>query len=227
MSDSDLLSQSNELGNQPKVSNDPSTRLPEATKGQINIISSNPEVEQKRRVNHYQTMRGNTYALRSGKYSKLHPTPEYLLDYMGYVDDLQFDQPREIVEFMARIIKSNLKRVTLKEHLELSDGEVGNKQLTQMMKDTFTMAQAIGHFRIIQKTQIHNQQFDNQDVLNLTDDERIESRPVNRDLEGRAASHYIYLIQEGFCNRTVCSIIVKVFIFSLIASSAGCEGGTP
>lgn len=149
-----------------------SNRLPSSTRGQINVLCNNPAVEQKRRIRHLEAMKGNTNALKSGKYSKLHPTPEHLLDYLNYVDELQFDQPREATELMTRIIKSNLKRITLKEHLELSDGEIGNKQLTQMMKDTFVMTQSIGHFMAIQKDELHNQPFDIRDVQSLTDDER-------------------------------------------------------
>ena|SRR3989344_3692723 len=80
--------QSNDLVNQPKVSNDPSSRLPDSTRGLIGTICKNTQVERKRRVNHNQVMQGNTYAIKSGKYSKLHPTPEYLLDYMDYIDEL-------------------------------------------------------------------------------------------------------------------------------------------
>lgn len=69
--------QPNELDNQPKVSSDPSTRIPESTKGQINTICGNLAIERKRRVNHYQAMRGNSFALRSGNYSKLHPQTFY------------------------------------------------------------------------------------------------------------------------------------------------------
>jgi len=166
------INKPNELDKQPKVSNNPSTRLPEVTKGQINSICSNPEVERKRRVNHYQVMQGNTYALKSGKYSKLYPTPQYLLDYLDYVDNLELDHPRKVVEVMTRIIQSNLKRVTLKEHLELSDGEIGNKQLSKMLRDTFVMAQAIGHFIDTQRSEMSNKPFDMQDIRNLTNEER-------------------------------------------------------
>jgi len=147
-------------------------QLPTSTRGQIDKLCQNPAIEQKRRIRHLEVMRGNTNALKSGNYSKLHPTPEYLFDYLDYVDNLQFDQPREIIELMTRIIKSNLKRIALKEHLESADCEIGNKQLTQMMKDTFVMAQSVGHFVAIQKAEIGNQPFDIQDIRSLTDDEK-------------------------------------------------------
>jgi hypothetical protein len=143
-----------------------------STRGRIDKLCQNAAIDQRRRIRLFEVMRGNTNALKSGKYSKLHPTPEYLLDYLDYVDNLQFDQPREIIELMARIIKSNLKRITLKEYVELPDGEIGNKQLNKMFRDTFVTAQSIGHFIAIQRGKMHNQQFDMQDIRNLTDDER-------------------------------------------------------
>lgn len=164
--------QPNESDTQSDVSNDPSTRLPEVTKGQINTICNNPEIERKRRVNHYQAMSGNTFALKTGRYAKLHPTPEYLLNYLEYIDELQFDQPKEVIEVMVRIVKSNLKRITLKEYLELSEGDIGDKRLTAMLKDTFTMTQAIGQFMTNHQSEVNNQPFSYQEIKNLTDDER-------------------------------------------------------
>ncbi|OGM28179.1 hypothetical protein A2962_05280 [Candidatus Woesebacteria bacterium RIFCSPLOWO2_01_FULL_39_61] len=175
---------SNELVNQPKVSKDPSTRLPEATKGQIKTICSNSEVEQKRRVNHYQVMQGNTFALKSGKYSKIHPTPSHILNYLDFIDDLQLDHPQELIQVMVRIMKSNLKRITLKEHIELSDGGIGNKQLTQIMKDTFVMAQTVGSVVAVNEAQMHNKRFDIKDIQSLGNEERnIALRVVRETLQ--------------------------------------------
>jgi len=62
--------QPNDSVNQSNVSICPEDRLPEETKGQIQEICKNPEVEQKRRVNHQEAMRMNTYSLKNGKFSK-------------------------------------------------------------------------------------------------------------------------------------------------------------
>lgn len=158
-----------------KTTNDlssPSNQIPASTRVQIDKLCQNPVVEQKRRIRHLEVMRGNTNALKNGKYSKLHPTPDYLLGYLDYIDELQFDQTREIIEIMARLIKSNLKRISLKEYLELSDGEIGGKQLSKMLRDTFVMAQSIGHFMAIHKSEMNNQTFDMRDAQNLTYEER-------------------------------------------------------
>ncbi|OGM60262.1 hypothetical protein A2892_04805 [Candidatus Woesebacteria bacterium RIFCSPLOWO2_01_FULL_39_10b] len=65
----------NELDNQPKVSNDPATRLPEATKGKIQELLDNPEIAHKRQVKHQEVMKMNTFNLKHGAFSKYHPTP--------------------------------------------------------------------------------------------------------------------------------------------------------
>jgi len=173
----------NDSNNQPNVSN-PKNRLPETTIGKIGEICQNPEVEKKRRINHYQVMQGNTYALKSGKYSKIHPTPSHILDYLDFIDDLQLDHPQELIQVMVRIIKSNLKRIALKEHIEFSDGEIGNKQLTQIMKDTFVMAQAVGSVVTVNEAQIHNKRFDIEDIQSLDNEERnIALRVVREALQ--------------------------------------------
>ena len=133
--------QPNELDNQPKVSNDPATRLPEATKGQIqNILQDSPEVEAIRRINHKQALRGNTHNLRSGKYSKL--LPQYLLNHLAYIDELTFVGVDDIRNTVIRLLKTNLKRVALAEYRE-AEGQSIDPHLSKLVRDSFIMAHAI------------------------------------------------------------------------------------
>jgi len=138
---SSLDQQPNELDSQPKVSNDPATRLPEATKGQIqNILQDSPEVEAIRRINHKQALRGNTHNLRTGKYSKL--LPQYLLNHLAYIDELTFVGVDDIRNTVIRLLKTNLKRVALAEYRE-AEGQSLDQHLSKLVRDSFVMAHAI------------------------------------------------------------------------------------
>lgn len=133
----------NELDNQPKVSNDPATRLPEATRGHIqDILRDNPQAEALRRVKHKQALQGNTHNLRSGKYSKL--LPQYLLDHLSYIDELQFVGTEDVREVIVRLLKTNMKRVALTEFRE-TEGQTLDPQLSRLVRDSFVMAQAVYH----------------------------------------------------------------------------------
>jgi len=103
---------------------------------------------------------------------------------LDFIDDLQLDHPQELIQVMVRIMKSNLKRITLKEHIELSDGGIGNKQLTQIMKDTFVMAQTVGSVVAVNEAQMHNKRFDIKDIQSLGNEERnIALRVVRETLQ--------------------------------------------
>src|SRR3989338_11239332 len=109
--------QPNELDNQPKVSNDPTTRLPEAKRGQIqNIVSNDQKIEYLRRARHKEVMRGNTFHLKTGKYSK--QLPQYLIDYLSFVDDLSFDKLEVSRDIVIRLVWANLKRIALAAYRE-------------------------------------------------------------------------------------------------------------
>lgn len=149
-------------------------------RGQIDKLCQNPVIERRRRERHLEAMRGNTNALKSGKYSKLRQVPQHILNYLDYVDELQFSQPLDVIGLMTGIVQSNLKRISLKEHLDLEDGEIGNKQLSRMLRDTFIMAQAIGQFIAIHKVETKDEPFDIREVRNLTNEDRLSALEVVR-----------------------------------------------
>ena len=134
--------QPNELDNQPKVSNDPSTRLPEATRGQIhNIVSNDPKIDYLRRARHKEVMRGNTFHLKTGKYSK--QLPKYLIDYLSFIDDLSFDNPKVSRDMVTRLVWANLKRIALAEYREQAENNTLDPQLTKLIRDTYVMTMGI------------------------------------------------------------------------------------
>src|SRR3989344_6824390 len=122
----------NESNNQPKVSNDPSMRLPEATKGKIQELLDNPEIAHKRQVKHQEAMKMNTFNLKHGAFSKYHPTPQYLQNYLSYIDNLTFEDKEEVRAGLLKLAKTNLKRVALGEHFELVNGGI-DPQLSKLM----------------------------------------------------------------------------------------------
>lgn len=127
--------QPNELDNQPKVS-DPATRLPEATKGKIQELLDNPEIAHKRQVKHQEVMKMNTFNLKHGAFSKYHPTPQYLQNYLSYIDDLTFEDTKDVREGLMKLVKTNLKRLALAEYFELVNGNI-DPQLSKLTRDTF------------------------------------------------------------------------------------------
>ena len=132
----------NELDNQPKVSNDPSTRLPEATRGQIhNILSNDPKIDLLRQVRHKEVMRGNTFHLKTGKYSN--QLPQYLIDYLSFIDDLSFDNPKVSRDMVTRLVWANLKRIALAEYREQAENNTLDPQLTKLIRDTYVMTMVI------------------------------------------------------------------------------------
>lgn len=134
--------QSNELDNQPNVSNDPTSRLPQATRGQINsIVSSNPQIDNFRRVRHKEVMQGNTFHLKTGKYSK--QLPQYLIDYLSFIDDLSFDNPKVSRDMVTRLVWANLKRIALAEYREQVEYNSIDPQLSRLVRDTYVMAMGI------------------------------------------------------------------------------------
>ena len=134
--------QPNELDNQPKVSNDPSTRLPEATRGQIhNIVSNDPKIDRLRQVRHKEVMRGNTFHLKTGKYSK--QLPQYLIDYLSFIDDLSFDNPKVSRDMVTRLVWANLKRIALAEYREQVENSTLDPQLTKLIRDTYVMTMGL------------------------------------------------------------------------------------
>ena len=135
---SSLDQQPNELDSQPKVSNDPSMRLPEATRGQIhNILSNDPKIDLLRQVRHKEVMRGNTFHLKTGKYSK--QLPQYLIDYLSFVDNLSFDKPEVSRDAVIRLVWANLKRIALAEYREQIENNTLDPQLTKLIRDTYVM----------------------------------------------------------------------------------------
>ncbi len=132
---------SNEPDNQPKVSNDPTARLPEVTRGHIqDILRDTPQAEALRRVKHKQALEGNTHNLKTGKYSKL--LPQYLLDHLSYIDELSFIGTEDVRDVIVRLLKTNIKRVTLAEYRE-AEGQTLDPQLSKLVRDSFVMAQAV------------------------------------------------------------------------------------
>src|SRR3989344_6910312 len=132
----------NESNNQPKVSNDPSMRLPEATTGRIQELLDNPEIAHKRQVKHQEVMKMNTFNLKHGTFSKYHPTPSYLQDYLEFLDNVTFENRNDVREAIMKLIRSNLKRVALAEHFELTNGNI-DPQLSKLIRDTFVQLHCI------------------------------------------------------------------------------------
>jgi len=134
--------QPNELDTQLKVSNDPSMRLPEATRGQIhNIVSNDPKIDRLRQVRHKEVMRGNTFHLKTGKYSK--QLPQYLIDYLSFIDDLSFDNPKISRDMVTRLVWANLKRIALAEYREQIENNTLDPQLTKLIRDTYVMTMGL------------------------------------------------------------------------------------
>jgi hypothetical protein len=134
--------QSNELDTQPKVSNDPAMRLPETTRGQIhNIVSNDPKIDLLRQVRHKEVMRGNTFHLKTGKYSK--QLPQYLIDYLSFIDDLSFDNPKVSRDMVTRLVWANLKRIALAEYREQAENSTLDPQLTKLIRDTYVMTMGL------------------------------------------------------------------------------------
>ncbi len=133
------VNQSNELDNQPKVSDDPASRLPQTTRGQINnIVQNNPKIDLLRRTRHKEVMKGNTYHLSTGKYSKL--IPKHIIDYLAFIDDLQFDKFEASRDVVIRLLKANLKRIALAEYREQVENNSLDPQLSKLIRDTYVMA---------------------------------------------------------------------------------------
>lgn len=128
---------------QSNVSINPEDRLPEETKGQIQEICKNPEIEQKRRVNHQEAMRMNTYSLKNGKFSKNFPTPDFLFEYFDFLDDLEFNSPDEVRQAMVKLTIDNLKRATMQMHIEQEKGGEQDRNLSKLIRETFTMLQVL------------------------------------------------------------------------------------
>jgi len=125
---------SNESKNLPNV--------PEDTQGQIHkIVNNNPQIEKLRRVRHKEVMQGNTFHLKSGKYSK--QLPQYLIDYLSYIDELSFDRQEVSGDVVIRLLKANLKRIALAEYREQMNSNTINQQLSKLIRDTYIMAMGI------------------------------------------------------------------------------------
>jgi hypothetical protein len=120
----------NELDQQSEVSSNPSSRLPDKTRGKILEICDNPEIADKRRVRHLEVMKMNTFNWRHGRFSKHYPTPQYLNSYFDHIDDLDLTNPYEVREATVKLIKSNLKRIALQEYFELVRGGNENSDLS-------------------------------------------------------------------------------------------------
>lgn len=137
-----MSNQPNELDNQPKVSSDPTMRLPEATRGQIhNIVSNDPKIDLLRQIRHKEVMRGNTFHLKTGKYSK--QLPQYLIDYLSFIDDLSFDKPEVSRDIVVRLVWTNLKRIALAEYREQVENTALDPQLTKLIRDTYVMTMGL------------------------------------------------------------------------------------
>lgn len=142
MDNQDNSNQPNESDNQPKVSNDPSQRFPEATRGQIhNIVSNDPKIDHLRQARHKEVMRGNTFHLKTGKYSK--QLPQYLIDYLSFIDDLSFDEPEVSRGIITRLVWTNLKRIALAEYREQDENNTLDPQLTKLIRDTYVMTMGL------------------------------------------------------------------------------------
>jgi len=128
---------------QSNVSSNPEDRLPPETKGQIQEICKDPTVEQKRRINHQEVMQMNTNALKNGKFSKNFPTPDYLFEYFNFLDELVLHNPDEIRLTMVKLTIDNLKRATLQMHIEQEKGGEQDRNLSKLIRETFTMLQVL------------------------------------------------------------------------------------
>lgn len=136
------MNEPNESDNQPKVSSNASQRLPEATRGQIhNIVSNDPKIDRLRQVRHKEVMRGNTFHLKTGKYSK--QLPQYLIDYLSFIDDLSFDKPEVSKDIVTRLVWANLKRIALAEYREQVENNTLDPQLTKLIRDTYVMTMGL------------------------------------------------------------------------------------
>src|SRR3990172_1598808 len=159
---------------QSNVSSNPEDRLPPETKGKIQEICKDPTVEQKRRINHQEIMQMNTYALKNGKFSKNFPTPDYLFEYFNFLDELELHNPDEIRLTMVKLTIDNLKRATLQMHIEQEKGGEQDRNLSKLIRETFTMLQVLLNPNALQNL-IGNQmntQINLGTINHLNDDER-------------------------------------------------------
>src|ERR1700716_545630 len=84
--------------------------LPASTKGKIQQLTKNPEIEAKRRANHQAAMLMNRNNWKHGKYSTNYPIPDSLQAHLEALEGLSLAQSGEAKAAIASLAKNNLKR---------------------------------------------------------------------------------------------------------------------
>lgn len=180
--------QPNVPASQPNVSNNAAGRLPPETKGQIHqICQEDQTIEAKRRIRHKEVMKLNTFAYKNGRYSKNFPVPQYLVDYLGFIDELDFSNPEEVGELMKKMIKDNYKRIVIEQHLELEKGSGINPVLMRLTKDTFMMLQYLRNPALLSTQSDHIEDSSNI-ITQLNEYERQSALTIIREALARAGA---------------------------------------
>jgi len=115
--------------------NEPSDNLPRSTRGKIQELTKDPEIEAKRRANHKAAMRLNRNNWKHGKYSANYPVPDSLQTHLEAIESLSLTQPGECRVAIANLAKNNLKRIARLEYFESIKG-TEDASLSRLIKDT-------------------------------------------------------------------------------------------
>jgi hypothetical protein len=117
------------------VPNESPDNLPSSTRGKIQELTKNPEIEAKRRANHKVAMRLNRNNWKHGKYSTNYPVPDSLQTHLEAIESLSLTQAGECRVAIANLAKNNLKRIARLEYFESIKG-TEDTSLSRLIKDT-------------------------------------------------------------------------------------------
>jgi hypothetical protein len=115
--------------------NEPINNLPASTKGKIQDLIKDPEIEAKRRTNHQAAMLMNRNNWKHGKYSTNYPVPDSLVAHLEALESLSLTQTGEAKAAIANLAIGNLKRIARLEYFESIKG-VEDASLSRLIKDT-------------------------------------------------------------------------------------------
>lgn len=156
--------------------NEPPDNLPASTRGKIQDLTKDPEVEAKRRANHQAAMRLNRNNWKHGKYSTNYPIPDSLQAHLEALESLTLIQPSEARAAIASLARSNLKRIARLEYFESVKG-IEDASLSRLIKDTALILKHLDNSQpSMGFNQQNNVQFNVTDVRGLSDNDRAIAR---------------------------------------------------
>jgi hypothetical protein len=156
--------------------NEPTDNLPASTRGKIQELTKNPEIEAKRKANHQAAMQLNRNNWKTGKYSTNYPVPDMLIEHLEALESLSLTQPSEARDAIASLARSNLKRIARLEYFESVKG-TENASLSRLIKDTALILKHLDNSQpSLGFSQQNNVQFSVTDVRGLSDNDRAIAR---------------------------------------------------